>query len=284
MKWLVYGGNGWIGSMLCDFIIKKYETDILIQSEYRADDEVNVEKEILTTAPDRILCVVGRTGGPGCPTIDYLQKEDRLHTNIRDNLYAPMVLTILCERYDIHLTYFGTGCIFDDKDKIYTENDAPDFFGSHYSVVKGFTDRFMHLFDKNVLNVRIRMPIVGYHHPRNFITKIVSYEKVCSIPNSMSVLPDIIPIVIDLSIRRHTGTINMTNPGVIDHNEVLSLYKKYVDPTFEWQNMSKEEQNSILLCQRSNNHLDSSKLLSLYPTLPNIKTSIRDLCERWCLR
>ena len=33
------------------------------------------------------------------------------------------------------------------------------------------------IFNDCVLNVRIRMPIVGNHHPRNFITKIVNYKK-----------------------------------------------------------------------------------------------------------
>ena len=45
----------------------------------------------------------------------------------------------------------------------------PNFFGSSYSVVKGFTDRLMKLYDENVLNLRIRMPITGEQNSRNFI-------------------------------------------------------------------------------------------------------------------
>ena len=43
---------------------------------------------------------------------------------------------------------------------------------------------------KNVLNLRIRMPITGEPNARNFITKITNYEKICSIKNSMTVLPE----------------------------------------------------------------------------------------------
>jgi len=61
----------------------------------------------------------------------------------------------------------------------------------------GYTDHLMHLFD-NVLNLRIRMPITSENNPRNFITKITNYDKICSIANSMSVLPELIPTAIDM--------------------------------------------------------------------------------------
>ena len=51
----------------------------------------------------------------------------------------------------------------------------------------------MHNFEDNVLNLRIRMPITGDYNKRNFITKITTYEYICSIPNSMTVLPELLP-------------------------------------------------------------------------------------------
>ena len=68
----------------------------------------------------------------------------------------------------------------------------------------------MHQLDKSVLNIRIRMPIVNYDNPRNFITKITKYEKICSIQNSMTYLPDLLPIALDMSKNKTTGTINLT--------------------------------------------------------------------------
>ena len=105
------------------------------------------------------------------PTIDYLEQPNKLVENIADNLYGPVSLAILCTRYGIHLTYLGTGCIFEYDDTHpmdstnsadqlgFTESDRPNFFGSSYSVVKGYTDRFMKLYESSVLNLRIRMPI-----------------------------------------------------------------------------------------------------------------------------
>ena len=181
-------------------------------------------------------------------------------------------MAIACKRRGIHYTYLGTGCIFSyKKDKPsyeFTEADEPNFFGSSYSCVKGYTDRLMHLFGDSVLNLRIRMPIVGYDHARNFVTKIKMYEKIIDVPNSMTVLPEMLPIALDLIRRRITGTINLTNPGVISHNDILKLYKKHVDPSFTWTNFTVEEQNKILACERSNNKLSTKRLEKLVAVRP----------------
>jgi len=281
MKWLVYGSKGWIGGMVCTYLTKMGE--IVVEASARADQEQHVEAEIKSTIPDRILCLIGRTHGPGYSTIDYLEQKGKLVENIRDNLYSPLVLAILGKRYGIHVSYLGTGCIFTDRlgESNFTEESLPNFFGSGYSTVKGFTDRLMHFFSDSVLTLRIRMPIVGYHHPRNFITKITSYEKVCSIPNSMTVLDDMIPCMIRFATEKKTGAVNMTNPGTISHNEILEMYKKYVDPSFSWKNFTIEEQNQILLSERSNNELDTRLLQEYSPDIPSIHESIESIMKSW---
>jgi 3,5-epimerase/4-reductase len=281
MKWLIYGSKGWIGGM-----VKKYLEDAgesVIDAVSRADDEVAVDNEIVAVKPDRILCLIGRTHGLGYSTIDYLEQKGKLVENVRDNLYSPLVLAILGEKHGIHVTYLGTGCIFNNNDDkpIFTEDDMPNFFGSGYSTVKGFTDRLMKFYSNSVLTLRIRMPIVGFHNPRNFITKIVKYEKVCSIQNSMTVLEDMIPILVSLATKKVTGTVNLTNPGTIEHNEILEMYKELVDPSFTWKNFTLEEQSKILLSERSNNELDCTLLKTLSPNVKDIKTSIRDLFVNW---
>ena len=89
------------------------------------------------------------------------------------------------------------------------------------------------------------MPINSDNNSRNFITKIINYDKICSMFNSMTVLPDLLPIMIDLS-KKYLGTINLTNPGLISHNEILIMYKEIVDPDFTWENIEQNELNTIL--------------------------------------
>lgn len=276
MRVLVFGGNGWIGQQMTSLLLAGGH-DVLL-ADARADNEAAVVDALDRHAPSHVLCLIGRTHGSGYNTIDYLEQPGKLVDNIRDNLYAPLVLALLCKARGIHLTYLGTGCIFNQQDpvsRVYKETDQPDFFGSSYSIVKGFTDRVMHLLD-GVLNVRIRMPITAEIHPRNFITKITTYAKVCSIPNSMTVLPNLLPIMMDMMERRREGTVNLTNPGVISHNEILEMYRDIVDPSFTWQNFTLEEQDAILASKRSNNQLDTSLLEGEYKNVKNIRDAVRD--------
>ena len=288
MKVLVFGSKGWIGQMLCSEM-KRQGIDF-VEAQTRMDND-NFKEELNRVSPTHVVSLIGRTHGSidgnVYPTIDYLEQPGKLVDNVRDNLYSPVSCAIECAKNNIHFTYLGTGCIFSYEnpetcDAVkYNEDSLPDFFGSSYSIVKGFTDRLMHLFGNSTLNLRIRMPIVGYDCPRNFITKITSYDKICSMPNSMTVLPELIPIMVDLIRKKHTGTINMTNPGFISHNEILELYKEKVDPSFTWNNFTMDEQDAILASKRSNNVLETSQLEKLYPNVMDIKTSISHLLENY---
>ena len=111
---------------------------------------------------------------------------------------------------------------------------------------------------------------------RNFITKITNYEYICSIPNSMTVLPELLPKVVDLMTQRKTGTLNLTNPGLVSHNQILTMFKEIVDPEFTWKNFSVEQQNKILASERSNNFLETNLLQEWFPEVSNIQDSIRE--------
>lgn len=287
MKFLVYGTKGWIGGKVLKYLQENnFEAEA---GNSRVENVEQLENEILEKKPTHIVSLIGRTHGTYegqyIGTIDYLEKPGKVFENVRDNLFSPMVLSFLSKKYNFHFTYLGTGCIFqfdeshpfgEEKDG-FTEESLPNFFGSSYSIVKGFTDQLMHMVEESVLNIRIRMPITDEFNKRNFITKITTYEKVCSVPNSMTVLNELIPLMIDMATKNTTGTVNLTNPGLISHNEILEMYREIVDPNFTWKNFTIEEQNEILASGRSNNFLETTRLRTLYPEVKDIKTSVREI-------
>lgn len=293
-KVLVFGGNGWIGNKVVNLLAS--QEILVVKANCRADDQEAVIAEIeKNDGITHVMSFIGRTHGTyegvKIGTIDYLEKPGKLVENVRDNLFAPLLLAEICKQKNIHFTYLGTGCIFDYDDEQhlfgnettgFLETDKPNFFGSSYSIVKGYTDQLMHLLnDGSTLNVRIRMPITDEFNERNFITKITNYAKVCSIPNSMTVLNELLPIMIQLALQNKVGTVNLTNPGLITHNEILEMYKEIVDPSFTWNNFTIEEQNQILASKRSNNCLDTSVLECLTNNgVKNIKDSVRDVLKQ----
>lgn len=288
MKILIYGSKGWIGGQFLSYIKKNTDFHI-IEGNFRLENIKDIETEIIEVNPTHVIGFTGRThgriGNKSFSTIDYLEQDGKLFDNIRDNLFGPINMSIICQRHKIHYTYLGTGCIFEydethpygEEKNGFKENSPPNFFGSSYSIIKGFTDRLLRNFGDNVLNLRIRMPITGENNPRNFITKITNYEKICSIPNSMTVLPDFYPVILDLMEKNETGTLNLTNPGLISHNEILEMYREIVNPEFKWKNFSVEEQNKILDGKRSNNFMDTKKLEKMYPSIPRIEDSVRKM-------
>ena len=280
MKILIYGGNGWIGTQF-QKILQKKSINYIIGKE-RCDDNNKIYREIKGCNPTHVVSFIGRThDNKDYTTIDYLSE------NIRDNLYAPLTLAHICKKEYIHYTYLGTGCIFQfDENHPYgkeingfKEGDTPNFFGSQYSIVKGYTDRLMYQYDGSALNLRMRMPISDTKNVRNYITKITNYEYICSQPNSMTVLSELLPIALNMMEQNITGTYNFTNPGLITHDEILEMYKHKVDPNFTWKKISPEQQENVVAPSRPNNYLDTNKLERLYPNVSNIKISIGKLFD-----
>lgn len=260
MKVLVFGGKGWIGGQF----IKETRHQVVIATS-RADNYKDAFKEINDVHPDCVISFLGRTYGTAngklIPSIDYLELPGKLKENMRDNFYAPYNLANICEHLGIHFIYLGTGCIYtytNDK-KVFTEEDIPNFFGSGYSTVKGYTDQILRDFT-NTLQLRIRMPVSKLVSGRNLIDKLVAYPNICSIPNSMTVLDDMWGILDTMIEVKEKGVYNLTNPGVAEHDWILQKYKEMIDPNHTWNLISYEEQKKFITSERSNNEMDTKKL------------------------
>lgn len=208
-------------------------------------------------------------GITGRPNIDWC--EDHKPDTIRTNVIGTLNVADLCLSRDIHVTVYATGCIFkyDEAHQLgsgvgFTEEDAPNFDGSFYSQTKGYMEPMLKCYP-NCLVLRVRMPVSDDLIHRNFVTKIVKYERVVNIPNSMTILHEMLPASLAMAKKGLTGVYNFTNPGVISHNEVLDLYIKYIDPTYHYTNFTEEEQAQVIKAPRSNNELDTTKLMRDMP-------------------
>lgn len=277
---LVFGGKtGWIGQQVVSLL--KKEGHIAYPAESRLENRSAIEDEITLTCPDYIINCAGITG---VPNIDWC--ETHTQETLRANIIGALNLADIAYLHGIAVTNFGTGCIYeyDDSHPLgsgigFTEEDEPNFAGSFYSKTKIMLDKLLSYYP-NVLNLRVRMPVSSDLHPKNFVSKIIKYEKVINIPNSMSILDDLLPVAISMTLRGLKGNYNFTNPGTLSHNEVLDLYRQYIDPNFKYTNFSVEDQNKVLLAKRSNNELDISKLLAEYPEIPHVKDSIHRVFQR----
>uniref|UniRef100_A0A6U4K2R2 RmlD-like substrate binding domain-containing protein n=1 Tax=Phaeomonas parva TaxID=124430 RepID=A0A6U4K2R2_9STRA len=292
-KFLLFGGTGWLGGMLIAMLTEQGKDFVV--SKVRLQNRESLEAELDREQPTHVLCAAGVTGRPN---VDWC--EDHKEETIRTNVIGALNCADCCSSRGIHMTLYATGCIFeyDDKRPMPTlqadgtwseertfeednEEDTPNFADSFYSFTKGHLEQMLrHI--PNVLILRVRMPISDDLSPRNFITKICKYRRVVDIPNSMTVLTDLMPVSVTMAERGLTGVYNFCNPGPISHHQILDLYKQYIDPEFEYEGFSLEEQAKVIKAGRSNNTLSHTKLVEALPdvNIPPMLESIHGVFQR----
>jgi len=260
-KFLIWGGEGWVAGHLYD-LLKSQGKDVQ-KTTVRMENREQVLALLDEKKPTHVLNCAGVTGRPN---VDWC--ESNKEATIRANVIGALNLADCCYLKGIHCTVFATGCIFEydaahpergGPGKTFTEEDTANFGGSYYSYTKSRVEEMMKQYS-NVLILRLRMPVSDDLHPRSFVTKIAKYEKVVDIPNSNTILTDLLPASILMAEHNDTGVYNFTNPGAISHNEVLTLFKKHVRPDFTWKNFTLEEQAKVIVAGRSNCELDTTKL------------------------
>lgn len=258
-RYLIFGKSGWIGNKLIALLEAEGKEYYL--ASCRTFNRESVAAELDKYQPTHVLNAAGVTGRPNVDWCESNQAEA-----LRSNIIGTLNVSDLCEARGIHCTLYATGCIYEYDDAHamrsgvgFTEEDKPNFDGSFYSKTKAYLEDMLRSYSTTLI-LRLRMPISDDLAPRNFVTKIVRYDKVIDIPNSMTVLHDLLPLSLKMAAAGKIGVFNFCNPGAISHNEVLELYKALIDPNFHYENFTIAEQDKILKARRSNNELDSAKL------------------------
>lgn len=276
---LVFGGRtGWIGQKIVKILKDLGHEPVCANS--RLENRESIECELLEVQPDYIINTAGIVGKPN---VDWC--EDHKQETIRTNVIGTLNLADIAFIHNIHLTNMSTGCIYEyDANHPmgsgigFTEEETPNFTGSFYSKTKIQMESLL-LTYPNVLNLRVKMP-VSDELDKGFIGKIIQYKKVINIPNSLTVLDDLLPIAVDMTLRGIKGNFNLVNPGTISHHEVLNLYKQYIDQEHTYEVFTIEEQDKKLRARRANAELSAAKLLKLYPNISCIKNSLIELFKR----
>ncbi|GAD98334.1 hypothetical protein PVAR5_7026 [Paecilomyces variotii No. 5] len=256
-KFLIFG-NGWVSGLVQETLQKNGDTYEV--SKVRIEDREAVLRELDTVKPTH---VINTAGARGSPNVDWC--EDHKDYTVRSNIIGAANLVDCCFLRGIHITHFASGCIYDQDEAHpldgsgFTEDDTPNFWGSFYSYSKLISEKVLKTYP-NVLVLRLRNPVAADLHPKNFVTKLLGYKKIVNIPNSGSVMTNLVPGAIILAKHKETGVYNYTNPGTFTHNEVMGLMKEYVRPSLTWVNFTLDEQSQVLKAPRSNAKLDSTKL------------------------
>mgnify|MGYP001568329408 CR=1 FL=1 len=262
MKGLVFGA-GFLGMRISE----KFNYEL---SRVNVLDRYTLEQTLDSVKPDIVVNTIGKTGKPN---IDWCEthKEETFISNV----IAAANLGITCSEKGIYFVHLGSGGIYTGKngEKGFNEEDEPNFYEQTYTRTKIIAEKILKEFP--CLQLRINMPLDDRPHEKNLIDKLKSYKKIADVKNSITAVPDILNSLGILIEKRKVGVYNATNPGLISLVEIMQMYKEIVDPLHEFEIISNEELNKLLLKRKADGILDTSKIAREGIIMPNIHDAVK---------
>jgi len=181
-------------------------------------------------------------------------------------------------------THISSGCIYGGYSKDFSEEDAPNFDfqnGSFYSGTKALAEKIVKQQVPNSYIFRLRIPFDEFASPRNYLTKLLTYDQLLDARNSLSHRADFAKYTIDLIEQKVPfGIYNVTNKGSVTTKEVVELMKEHLKPNKEFKFFSKLDNfMQEVTAPRSNCVLDTEKL-EQYVEIRTAQEALEDaLCK-----
>ena len=208
------------------------------------------------------VSIINCAGYVGKPNVDAceLNKAD----TVEGNVIFPAMLSQLCANKGYLYTHISSGCIYGGYSKDFTEEDEPNFDfqnGSFYSGTKALAEKIVKQNAPNSYIFRLRIPFDEFESPRNYLTKLLTYDKLLDARNSLSHRGDLARYTIDLIEQRAPfGIYNVTNKGSVTTREVTDLMNHFL-PKRDFKFFSKLDNfMQEVTAPRSNCVLDTSKI------------------------
>lgn len=271
---LLFGSTGFVGGMLKDALIEKGYT--VKDPRVEVQNLSEVERAMDEAKPDYVINATGITGKPN---VDWCETHPAETYGV--NVSGSINVASAAHQRDLGMMQICSGCIYDGNNagKGFSEEDEPNFFGSLYSRTRVLSEKALKEFPK-VLQLRIRIPLLGQPHRKNLIDKLLMYPEMINQNNSCTVMEDFVPAAIMLMEKGATGIFNMTNIGYMNHVGIMSLYKEIVDPSFQI-NVMEPEKEAELNKRRSNTILASDKREAMGAHMPPLEESLRRILEEY---
>ena len=287
-KILLLGASGYIGSYFHEELLRR-GVDLVTLSRQEVDycNFNQLRQYISQNLKGNVGFLINAAGYTGKPNVDICEVEKA--ETIEGNLLLPQIISILSAMEGFHWLQVGTGCIYDGDNggSGYTEDDVPNFTFenqncSFYSGVKAVAEKLVKD-DPRCYIARLRIPFNNVDNPRNYITKLLSYERTYDNMNSLSHIDDYVNACIDLYEGKcPTGIYNITNEGSVRTREVVEMITEILKPNKNFIFFDNDEEfNRTVSTPRSNCVLDVGKIKRAGFPMRSVKDALRDTLENW---
>ncbi len=295
MKIGIVGAGGYVGNALrlsCDQHGYRYVT----LGRQATIDVATFVAQIQQLDLDCLINCAGYTGKPNVDACEFHKAEC-----IYGNAVLPGIIRDACKIVGLPWGHVSSGCIYTGRRPDgagFTEQDPPNFSFrqnncSFYSGTKALGEEVLGFGpdcpvpDCPVPDCyvwRLRIPFENSGNPRNYLQKILAYERLLDAENSLSLLPEFTAALIDtFRLKLPYGIYNLTNPGSITTREVVDLILQagVTKKEFLFFRDESEFMRIAAITPRSNCVLDASKAVASGLKLTPVREALQKTLETW---
>jgi dTDP-4-dehydrorhamnose reductase len=281
------GASGFIGAeVLRQIQLRGHDSVRIDRHSYRSSQVDVLIESLRQAAPDYLINCAGYTGKPN---VDACEKHK--WECLAGNAVLPGIVAEACGQLNLPWGHLSSGCIYTgcrDDGRGFREQDTPNFTFrqnncSFYSGTKALGEEV--LSDAaNCYIWRLRIPFSNRDSARNYLSKLMRYERLLDADNSLSELTECVAACLDCFEKKVPfGIYNLTNPGHIRASEVVKMIQAagITDKKFEFFRSETEFLEHAAKTPRSNCILDSGKALRAGLQLSEVRVSIQNALKTW---
>ena len=287
MKILLFGSNGYIGSEFVSQLLPLTNIQFIRLLPSRKSDGggysfKELDGLIKGIKPTVIINCAAYVGGNSI-----VNCEDHKDQAIQSNIIFPQMLGEICRERNIIFGHLSSGCVFngyptDGYEEDDVRNMTFDSKCSFYTGTKAMAEDCLNRVEKKYI-WRIRLPFDEINHPRNYLTKLMNFDKLIVASNSISNRKELVSACIECIMESVPfGIYHVTNPGGIRTDEITSMIKNIlkIDKDFQYFE-SIEAFDKISTIPRSNTILNTDKLAKTGIKMTPVHDSVENTLKNW---
>lgn len=287
LMFAIIGGSGYVGTAF-QKLMSRDQQPFYVVSRENVDyfDKNALAAKLREVGATFVINAAGFTGRPNVDACE-LRKPECL----AGNALLPGVIREVCEDLKLPWGHVSSGCIYTGTTSDgagFTELDAPNFSFrqnncSYYSGCKALGEEML-VGAEQCYVWRLRIPFDEHDSPRNYITKMMRYDRLLQATNSLSQLDEFVASCVACWTKRvDFGIYNLTNPGHVTTSDVVEMIGKFglCKKQFSFFETEAEFMQLAASTPRSNCVLDSSKAIAAGLPLSPIGEALERAMKNW---
>jgi len=284
---VLLGGTGYVGAAYQRLFEQRgLQYRSLSRRDVDYTDAATLRNWLGDHKPDFLINAAGYTGKPN---VDACETDK--HNCLFGNAVFPGRVADVCADLDLPWGQVSSGCIYTGSrpdGSGFTEKDTPNFTFrtnncSFYSGTKALGEEVLQNTSKTWV-WRLRIPFNEVDGPRNYLSKLMRYERLLEAENSISHLDEFCAATLACWEKQVPyGTYNVTNPGNVTTREVAAMIEEHglAPHAFSFFDDEEEFMRKAAATPRSNCTMDSSKLQNAGIHMTPVHEAIHRALENW---